>query len=275
MNIKELLKDRFSPEELKELNRAYDIIGDVAIIEVPERLENREREIAEAILSSHKHVKTICKKMSERRGRYRLRELKVLYGTDTYTEHREHGMVLRLDVQKAYFSPREATERQRIAKQVRPGETVMVMFSGICPYAIAVAKQQPVVKKVYAIEINEHAHRYAEENVRINKLSHKVVPVLGDVEKEAPDFFGVCDRVIMPLPLEAHRFLPLAIKCLKKSGGTIHYYTVADEKDIDKSRGSVERECEKLGKKCAVLKVKRVLLYGPRTWKVCVDFRVS
>lgn len=273
MNLKGFLKDKFSPEEIQELNRAYDVIGDVAIIEIPEKLEDREKEIAEAVLAINKHVKTVCKKAGKRKGPLRLRELKVLYGTETRTEHKEHGMTLRLDVEKAYFSPREATERQRIARKVKPGETVLVMFSGIGPFAIAIAKSQPKVEKVYAIELNEYAHTYAQENIRINKLSHKVVPIHGDVKKEAPDFYGVCDRVVMPLPLKAHEFLPQAIKCLKP-GGVVHFYTVVEEKNLEKARETVEKACKKQDRKFSILDVRKVLLYGPRTWKVCVDFRV-
>ncbi|MBI4176655.1 MAG: hypothetical protein HY518_05595, partial [Candidatus Aenigmarchaeota archaeon] len=111
-----------------------DIIGDIAIVEMPEKGHDN-RKVIESILKTHRHVKTICMKAGERSGKYRLRRLKVIHGKETVTIHREYGYQLKLDVRKAYFSPRESTERQRIAGQVKPGETVLVMFAGIGPFA--------------------------------------------------------------------------------------------------------------------------------------------
>lgn len=96
--------------------------------------------------------------------------------------------------------PRESTERMRIAKQVKPGEFIMLMFAGVCPYGIVIAKHQPKIKKIVAIEINPIAYKYMVENIKLNKLEDKIIPVLGDVKDKAKYWYGMCDRVIMPLP---------------------------------------------------------------------------
>ncbi|RLJ00350.1 MAG: class I SAM-dependent methyltransferase family protein, partial [Candidatus Aenigmatarchaeota archaeon] len=181
MDIKDVLKDKLSEPELRAVRRGFDIVGDIAIIEVPDELSEKEDIVADAIKKVCKNVRTVLRKMGERKGKYRLREFKILSGDGTETTHREYGYELRLDVTKVYFSPREAEERQRIAKMVKSNESVLVMFAGIGPYAIAIAKKQPNIKKVYAIEINPYAYRYMVENIRINKLSDKIVPILGDV----------------------------------------------------------------------------------------------
>ncbi|RLI27639.1 class I SAM-dependent methyltransferase family protein, partial [Candidatus Bathyarchaeota archaeon] len=35
-NLKTLLSERLSPEEVRQLYKSYDIIGDIAVIRVPE-----------------------------------------------------------------------------------------------------------------------------------------------------------------------------------------------------------------------------------------------
>lgn len=278
-NLKEVLKDRLNENELKLVPRSFDVIGSkekaVAIVEIPEELEAKERLIAEGIMQLQKSVKSVLKKISERKGKLRLREYKLIAG-DANTEviHKEHGYLLKLDPQKVYFSPREATERQRIAEQVKPNEVVMVMFSGIGCYPIAIAKKQPEVDKIYGVELNETAHNYGIENVRINKLGHKIVSIQGDVREVCKKYFSKCDRVIMPLPLGAESFLDVAINCSKVEG-IIHFYNWGKEDDLfSNALKFVEKNCKKLKKRFEVLNKKKVLPYKPRCFKICIDFKI-
>lgn len=253
----------------------FDLVGSgekaVAIVEIVEGAD--EKEIAEEIMKQNKNVKSVLKKTSERKGEFRLRECKLIAGDEnTEVVHREYGFVLKVDPQKVYFSPREATERQRIAEQVEAGETVLVMFSGICPFAIAIAKKQPEVEKVVAIEINPEAHEYAKENVRINKLAHKIVLIQGDVREQAKEYSGKFDRVVMPLPLGAGNFLDVAVNCLKKDG-IIHLYSRGEGKDL---YSNVLKLIEKnVKKKVKILDKRKVSAYAPGKWKVCIDFKVA
>jgi tRNA (guanine37-N1)-methyltransferase len=262
--------------------RSFDLIGSkekaVAIVEIPKGAD--EKAVAEEIMKENKNVKSVLKKVSERRGKFRLRECELIAGdADTEVVHKEYGYLLKLDPQKVYFSPREATERQRIAEQVKAGETVLVMFSGIAVIPIAIAKKQPKVEKVYAIELNEDAHKYAVENVRINKLSHKIVLIEGDVRTAAKKYFGMFDRVVMPLPLGAETFLDVAINCLKKKGGTIHFYSCGREEDLYSDAVKlIEENAKKLGKKLnrkiKILNKRKVLAYSPGKYKVVLDIKI-
>jgi len=128
--------------------RSFEIIGSkekaVAIVEIPE--DEDERKIAEEIMKNNKNVKTVLKKVSDRKGEFRLKEYEIISGDeDTEVIHKEHGYLLKLDPQLVYFSPKEATERQRIAEQVKENETVLVMFGGIGALAVAITKKQPKV----------------------------------------------------------------------------------------------------------------------------------
>jgi len=274
MGLKEELEGKIPKGKLGFLRTGFDIIGDVAVIEIPQELESRKLLIAKALVKVHPSVKTVCRKLSEREGTFRLRKMEILAGKRTETEHRECGCTYRLDLAKVYFSPREATERQRIAGQVKPRETVMVFFAGVGPYAIMIAKKQNA--RVYAIEINPDAVRYMKENVRINRVQEKVEPVLGDVKKLAKAFFGKCDRVVMPLPMEGYKFLPEAFACLRKKGGIIHFYHYAHEDDLySEADGFVRRAARKAGRSIKILRRRKVLPYGPRVFKICLDIKVG
>ncbi|MCX6814845.1 MAG: class I SAM-dependent methyltransferase family protein [Candidatus Aenigmarchaeota archaeon] len=275
MGLKEELEGKIPESKLAFLRTGFDIIGDVAVIEIPEELESKKLIIAKALAKVQPHIKTVCRKLGEREGTFRLRELEILVGKDTRTEHRECGCAYRLDLARVYFSPREATERQRIALQVRPKETVMVMFAGVGPYAIMIAKKQKPAR-VYAIEINPDAFKYMKENIRINKVSDKVEPVLGDVKKVARNFYGKCDRVVMPLPKEGYKFLPYAFRCLKTKGGIIHFYHYAHEDDLySEAEGLVKKAAKKAGRSIKILARRKVLPYGPRVFKVCLDIKAG
>jgi len=255
--------------------KSFDLIGSsdkfVAIVEIEEGED--EKKIAEDIMKSQKNVKSVLKKSSERKGEFRTREYELIAGDkNTEVVHKEYGCLMKLDPQKAYFSPREATERQRVAAQVKAKEAVLVMFSGVCPFAIAIAKKQPDVEKVYGIELNSDAHEYAVENVRMNRLSHKIVLIQGDVREMTKKHFGLFDRVVMPLPLGAENFLDVAIKCLKERGGTIHFYSRGMEEDLYSNAVKlVEENAEKENRKVEIVDKRKVSAYSPRKWKVCID----
>lgn len=255
---------------------SYDIIGSkekaVAIVEIPDELKIKERDIAKKILSEHKNVKTVLKKLSERTGLYRTREYKFLLGDkDTEVTHVEYGCKYKLDPRKVYFSGREGTERFRVAGQVKPNETIMLMFAGVCPYGILISKKQPSVK-IIAVEINPKSFEYMKENIRLNRMTDRIIPILEDVKKESKRWYGKCDRVIMPLPRTAKKFLKQAFLCLKSEVGIIHFYHLTSENELFSEPIELLREhAKKLNRKIRVLRRRKVLPYGPRKWKVCID----
>ena len=48
----------------------------------------------------------------------------------------------------------------------KPGEKVLVMFSGCAPYPVVIGRNTKA-KEIYGIELNPLAHKFAEENVMI------------------------------------------------------------------------------------------------------------
>jgi len=278
-SLVDALKNVLSPELLKFIPKSFDIVGSrgkaVAIIEIPDELEPYKVVIAEKLMELHKNVKTVLRKASERKSVFRVRDHELLLG-DPNTEviHKEYGCLFKLDPQKVYFSPRESAERLRIAEKVKPNEDVLVMFGGVCPYSIIIAKKQPMVKKILTVELNPVAHNYCLENVKLNKVNDKVHPILGDVKDVCPKFKEEFDRVVMPLPKGGYHYLDLAISCLKNHG-FLHFYHWASEEDLfSEAEKLVKEAAKKLGRDFKILDKRKVLPYGPRMWKIRIDVEI-
>jgi len=279
MSLKDELRGILSEKELKKLVKSFDIIGSrekaVAIIEIPEELKSKEKIIGKAIMKIHKNVRSVLKQTSPRKGKLRLRKYKLILG-DKNTEvlHKESGCKFLLDPRKVYFSVRESAERLRIAEKVRDGEKILVMFGGVAPFPIVIAKKKNV-EKIYSVELNPKAHKYAIKNVILNKVGNKVIPFFGDVREICPLLGERFDRILMPLPEKAYEYLDLAFSCSKK-GTIIHLYGISEEKNLFKDlEEKIIPIAKKLGIKYKVTEKRKVLPYGPRKWKVCLEILVQ
>ncbi|RMF56209.1 class I SAM-dependent methyltransferase family protein [Candidatus Woesearchaeota archaeon] len=272
--MKKLEIKGLTEKELSLIPKSFDVVGDMLIFsDFPPELEKKEKIIGEAFLNFHKNVKVVLKKIRQYSGEFRTPKLKIIAGERRKeTIHTEHGCRLKLNPEKAYFSSRLSTERKRIYQQVKKGESVLVMFSGVAPYPVVIAKNSKP-KEVYGIEINPLAHKYAEENIKLNKLSN-VKLFCGDVRKVLPKINKKFDRIIMPLPKGAEHFLGLAFGKIKKNG-IIHFYDFLEEKDIPKSSvEKIKRSCKASKKKCRILRTVKCGQYSPYKFRVCVDFKV-
>ena len=57
------------------------------------------------------------------------------------------------------------------------------MFSGIAPYPIVISRNT-CAKEIYGIEINLFAHKFAEENILLNKIKNVKDFLDSDVKKQ-------------------------------------------------------------------------------------------
>jgi len=274
MRLRDFLKGKLTEEEMPKLKAAYDIVGSIAIIEIDPELEKKERTIAEAVMELNKHVKTVLKKAGIHSGEFRTQKMKVIAGKRTKeTVHKENAVSIKLNVEKAYFSARLSTERKRIAELVKPGEEVLVMFSGCAPYACVIAKNTKA-KSIVGIEINPAAHKYGLENLRLNKINNAEL-IEGDVRKILPRLDRRFDRILMPLPRSAETFLDVAISSAKKNA-VIHFYDFLSEEQIpDASVDKIKKACKAAGKKPKILHWNKCGQYSPRSYRACVDFSIS
>ena len=273
-NLRYYLKGMLSEKELALMPSAFDVVGDIMIFaDFPKELKKKEKDIAKVILENYPHTKVVAKKAKKYSGKFRLPTIRIMGGERRKeTVHRENGVLLEVHVEKAYFSPRSGTERQRIANQVKEGESILVMFSGVGPFTIELAKHTKA-KEVYGVEINPVAHHYAEINTVKNKVVGKVKNYNGDVKKIVPKLGLKFDRIIMPLPKGAEQYLPLAISTAKK-GGTIHFYDFLHQDEFEKAKEKIAKACEKQGRKFRLLGVVPCGQYSPGYFRVCADFVV-
>ena len=221
--LKELLSPIIGVDAAASVIASYDVIGDIAIIKVPEQAFEYRQAVGSAIMNDNKSIKSVWAQVSPVQGEYRLRELANIAGEDrSVTVHRESGCIFSLDVREVYFSPRLSHERERIASLVGEGERVFNMFAGVGAFSIVIAKRVNNVK-VYSAEINEAAYRYMLMNIEQNKLKSTVIPILDDARNIAARLRHGVDRVLMPLPERAMEYYEDAIASLDGSGW-IHLY---------------------------------------------------
>jgi tRNA (guanine37-N1)-methyltransferase len=274
-SLDEELKGKLTAAELDELVKSFDIVGDIAVVEIPAPLEKKQKMIADAIMKNHHNVKTVAKKTGATSGEFRIRPVKVIAGAKkTHTVYREGGCDFELDLNKTYFSSRLGTERARIASLVKEGEKVLVPFAGVGPFAIRIGKAVPSAK-VVGIELNPAAVKYFERNIVRNSCSN-VSAVKGDVSKLLPGKHrGWADRVAMPLPKDGAQFLANIIPCLKK-GGVLHYYSFGSSLEPF-AEAEMQAMDAALGcKRKAHIIFKRVVRpYSKTTVQVVIDARIE
>jgi len=275
-SMEELLKGKLSKEELEILPKSQEVVGKILILEIPSELEKKERLIAEAYLKSNKYIETVVKKDEFHSGVYRTRKVKVLAGKNQKeTLHGENGVKMWVNLEETYFSARSSNERLRIAKLVKKGEEVLVMFSGVGPYQLVLAKNSSA-KMIYGIEINPTAHQLALKNIILNKVSDKVMIWEGDVRNLIPKLFAKkkFSRIVMPLPKTGEEFLDVAFKVAKK-GTIIHLYSFLGEEEVPGHKKRIQEICRQLKRKVKVIRVVKCGQFAPNVFRMCFDLRVE
>ena len=269
-NFAELLKDELTEDEIETLRTSFDTIGEIVILEIPDDLEDKKQIIGDAALEFTKR-RSIYMKKSAIKGTTRVRDLEFLSGIDdSVTIHKEHGARLKLDVREMYFSPRLATERKRVMESVRDGEKILDMFCGIGPFPIVIARNKNV--DITAVDINESAIRYLNENIKLNKLKGTIKTYAGDIAEVSTSFKTKFDRIIMNLPGLAYTFLDLAVDLIEEDG-TINYYEFSDsyEQGIERLR----KACSKKNREVEIINTRKVKSTSPGEWHVAIDGRVT
>jgi len=278
--LRKNLSCTLSSGDVSKVYNSYDVIGDIAIIRMLCASVRIAQSVAEAIMGVNKNVKTVLAQESPVAGDFRLRRLTHVAGEHkTNTTHKESGCAFSVDVEKCYFSPRLSHERSRIAGIVKPKETVVNMFAGVGCFSIMIAKQVNM-SKVFSIDVNPAAIQFMRENIRLNRVYDKIIPLLGDSKEIISNRLQrVANRVLMPLPEKAFEYLPHALSALKASGGWIHYY---DFEHAKKTENPTEKTRLKVAQKLASLNVNFELPYsrvvrttGPNWYQVVLDIHAT
>ncbi len=258
------------PEKLAPLlPKAFDAVGDIVVLRIPDELRGHEAAIGDAILRWNPKVRTVAVDEGVE-GELRIRKVRVVAGErKTRTEHVEFGLRYLVDVERAYFSPRLGAERSRVARQVQPGETVVDMFAGVGPYAILIARTRRP-KAVHAIDANPAAVELLRENVRRNRVDVAVHQGLG---QEVLPRLAPVDRVIMDLPQGAREFLPATVRCVRY-GGVVHFYAIIERVRVEDAREDALVLVRHGGRNAQVLGTRVVRGYSPGRVHLAMDLRI-
>jgi len=273
--LKRALENVLTEKESEDLFSAFDQIGDIIIVRIPDSLISKKKIIGQTLLDQVKTAKSIFYQSSSVSGDYRTRDLELIAGEDkTQTEYKEYGCRFLVDVKKAFFSPRLSTERERISDLIQEGETVINMFGGIGMFSIIAAKKKNCT--VYNIDINPDATKLCEKNIKLNKLVGSVISLQGNADqiiKEQLSNKG--DRVLMLLPERSDEFLSSAIDA-SKNEGVIHYYShIHADKKTEASKLSEEHFLELVPVSATILNSKLVRAVGPRYFQTVVDVKIK
>lgn len=265
-------------------HRAFDILGSVAIVNFSLDTKQAEKKrFARKLLNENKTLETILEKSGKFSGRLRKMKTKFIAGEKTKEVlYKENGCAFRFNIDSTYFSPRLSNERKEIASKIKKDEIVLVMFAGVGPYSIVIAKNSKC-KKVYSNEINREANKYAKLNIELNNLKNGVELVNGDIKRVAKGWLKshrdtqtthpLFDVIVMPRPRLKDSFLKEAF-LLSKKGTRIYYYDFCSVEDIDKIIGKIKSEAKKAKKKIKILRKKSAGEIAPYKIRVRIDFLV-
>ncbi len=260
----------------KNKMRSFDVIGNIAVL----KQEKGNRKRAERILKQNKNIRTVVEKTERVKGRLRTLKTRYLSGEKTKEAlHKENNCIFRLNIDTCYFSPRLSSERARVAEKIRKikdirKKDVLIMFAGVGPFPIVIAKiAKP--KKIVAIELGRECCRYANINVKLNKLKNTEI-MQGDAKKIIPklkrkkQMFGI---IVMPRPQLKETFLKEALSVSKK-GAIIFYYDFCKEDNVSGMLEKIKKEARKSRKKIKISNIRKAGDIAPYKYRYCVEMKV-
>lgn len=267
------MREKLAESELSKLPSGYQIIGHIIILNLHPEIINRKKIIAREILNFISHAKTICIKKGSVHDQYRKPSIEYVLGKkDFEVTLIENKCKYKFDARKIMFSKGNKYEKLRIVKLVKPNEIIVDMFSGVGYWSIPIAKfSNP--KKVYSIEINPTAYHYLCENIKLNNVRDKVIPIHGDCVVEIPKLGRVADRVIMGLLPSSKEYLLDAMKVVK-TNGIIHYHAISKKDNWKELLEDVKTAAEIEGFKVKLKRKVRVKSYAPKIYHFVLDCEI-
>jgi len=283
--MKNLIKNKRKEDKEKKL-RSFDLLGTTALVRFPDNFTTKEKKkFAFDLMKKQKSIKTVLEKSGEIKGRLRKLSTNFIAGEDTKEIiYKENGCIFKFNIDNTYFSSRLSNERKEIASLIKPNESVLVMFSGVSPFPIVIAKNSKA-KNVYSNELNTQANKYGLLNIKLNKVDNKVILIPGDINKvtqkiikeiqinkeKIPKKFDV---IVMPRPQLKDTFLNSAF-ILSKKGTIIYYYDFCKEVEKDKIVEKIKKEAKNSGVKIKILNIKNAGEIAPYKIRIRVDFIIT
>ena len=185
------LLDRKLYHSLKDYwPRAYEIIGDILIVELEPEVVEHQADIAQAMLERTPNVRLVCADNGVS-GEFRVRSLSPLSSrdgsTETLTRIRENGQNILIDPTKAYYSSRLSNERlgnlasaRELARQLKRKITICDPYAGVGPSLANLISEEGLVDSVLAGDLNPQAVELLEQNLEhyLNKSTEEINQVI-------------------------------------------------------------------------------------------------
>lgn len=264
------LSGSLRPEDVEQLPRKWELLGDVLVLRLPDALRARGAAVAEAY-AAELHARTVLEDVGGIAGELREPRMRHLWGDGTETTHVDNGLRYTFDAACIMFASGNNLERKRMGLETRPGERVVDLCAGIGYFTLPVARAGGVVT---ACELNPRAFAYLERNVRQNGVGDRVQCVLGDCREIAPK--GAADRVIVGYLGGTARFLPAAMAALRPEGGRIHFHDAMPvEAVLTRPVEELARAAHGAGRELKGVEARVVKSYAPGIAHVVADARVS
>ena len=275
-NLEEELQKILTQEEFKLIPKSFDVLGHVLIIDIPNELQDKKKQISRIYIEKIKPIKTVIQKIGPVKGDLRVREYEILEGDENLEViYKENGCNYKLDISKVFFNPRLSTERIRIANLINLNERVLDMFAGVGPFSCLIAKK--ALARVTAVDLNHHAIKYLKQNVKLNKVEHLVEIIEADISDVLKNKYNYTfDKIIMNLPEKSHEFLSMASQAIKKDGGIIYFYTFSNENDLpDEIINQINIQISKSSRELKKIGTHKVRLVAPYEWQVCYELSIQ
>ncbi len=285
MGIKEKLKKQLENELLEEelnlLPSGFQSVGKTIIIKLNPRLMKQRFKIGQAYLKIFPNMRNVYLNQGAIVGKFRVPEnMEYLAGEENpIVVHKENGVLYRFDITKIMFSKGNVRERKYLSTLVHPNEIIVDMFAGIGYFSLPIAVHSPV-KKIYSIELNPVAFQYLKENIKLNHVEDKIIPILGDCREEVVKLSnsGVrADRVIMGVFPAPRDYIEQALTLTKEPGTVFHYEGVVkkDEQDYLTLYEDFKKKASESQLKCELKEKRYVKSYGPRLYHVVLDIFIQ
>ncbi len=283
MNFKDRLKialnSELTQEELDKLPRGFQMISKIILLKLLSELYEKRFIIAKKCLKLYPKMESVYYYGGKITGQFRIPErIEFLAGkSDSIVTHKEHGVLYKFDITKIMFSKGNLNERKYLATLVKPGEYIIDMFAGIGYFSLPIGLFSEATL-IYSIELNSVAFKYLQENVKLNHLEEKIIPIFGNCKEEVKNLAekGVkADRILMAVFPAPKDYISSALLCVKDSGTVVHYEGVKEKDKYIELFNEFNNVAKQNGYKCELKEYRVVKSYGPRLYHIVVDILVN
>ncbi|MFX0039744.1 MAG: class I SAM-dependent methyltransferase family protein [Candidatus Heimdallarchaeota archaeon] len=276
--LKEQLKKELTEEQLSLLPRGFQTLGQVIILKLNPKIIEKKELIGKKCLEIFPSIKSVYINKGKISGTFREPDnIEFLLGIkNPIVEHKEHGLIYRFDITKIMFSKGNVNERKYLPTLVKNGEIIVDMFAGIGYFSLPIAKHSPA-GKIYSIELNPESYNYLVENIKINHLDEKIIPIKGNCKIEVVKLSksGIkADRVIMGVFPAPKDYIKEGLSLVKDEGTMFHYEGVVEKDNINNLFREFNEIASKEGYNCELKSYRIVKSYGPNLFHTVLDIFV-